>query len=142
MLLGPFVRDVPMKWWRNAAFKTMLLPPWGRAAWVGYYRKNTYSGSKPTDSAEYVDRLSRNLGVPRRFANFRKIAASSHAESGRRLDSVTQPTVVVMSTADPDFPDPREEAAHIADAMKAELVWSEGSGTARKPRHRSSSPMP
>ena len=128
MLLGPFVRDVPMKWWQQAAFKAMLMPPWGRSAWVGYYRKNMYPGAKPSDFDEYVDRLSKNLGEPGRFASFRRITTSSHAESGRRLDSVTQPTVVVMGTDDPDFPDPKEEAEGIAEVMDADLVWSEGSG--------------
>ena len=33
-----------------------------------------------------------------------------------------------MGTADPDFPDPRAEALHIANIMGADVVWSEGSG--------------
>jgi pimeloyl-ACP methyl ester carboxylesterase len=33
-----------------------------------------------------------------------------------------------MGTADPDFPDPVEEANHIAGLMGADVVWSEGSG--------------
>ena len=128
MLLGPFVRDVPQKWWQKAAFGAMLMPPWGRSAWVSYYRKNMYPGAKPPDFDEYVDALSQNLAEPGRFASFRTISGSSHAESGRRLDQVTQPTVVVMGTADPDFPDPVAEANQIAAIMNATVVWSEGSG--------------
>ncbi len=128
MLVGPFVRDIPVKWWQKAAIGAMLLPPWGRSAWVAYYRKNMYPGAKPPDFDAYVDRLSANLAEPGRFASFRRISTSSHAESGRRLDQVTQPTVVVMGTADPDFSDPRKEAEHIAGTLGADLVWSEGSG--------------
>jgi pimeloyl-ACP methyl ester carboxylesterase len=128
MLLGPFVRDVPQKWWQKAAFGAMLMPPWGKGAWVSYYRKNMYPGAKPPDFDEYVDALSQNLSESGRFASFRAISGSSHAESGRRLDQVTQPALVVMGTADPDFPDPVVEANEIADIMGADVVWSQGSG--------------
>jgi pimeloyl-ACP methyl ester carboxylesterase len=128
MLLGPFVRDVPQKWWRKAAVGAMLTPLWGKGAWVSYYRKILYPGAKPPDFDEYVDALSQNLSESGRFASFRKISGSSHAESGRRLGRITQPVVVVMGTADPDFPDPMAEANEIAGIMGADVVWSEGSG--------------
>ncbi|MDJ0791697.1 MAG: alpha/beta hydrolase [Acidimicrobiia bacterium] len=128
MLLGPFVRDVPTAWWQKAAFTAMLMPPWGRSAWVGYYRKNMYPGSPPPDHDAYVDALDANLREPGRYASFRAITSSSHEESERRLDRVDTPVVVVMGTADPDFPDPKAEARQIADIMGAKLVWSKGSG--------------
>ena len=128
VLLGPFVRDLPMKWWQKAAFALMLTPPWGRSAWVSYYRKNLYPGVPPADLAEYAKALSANLKEPGRFASFRSLSTSSHAESGTRLGRVTQPVAVVMGTADPDFPDPVAEAKEIAGIMNAEVVLSEGSG--------------
>ena len=128
VLVGPFVRDLPMKWWQKAAFAMMLAPPWGRSAWVNYYRKKMYPGAPPADLDEYVAALSANLKEPGRFADFRSLSMSSHAESGRRIDKVAQPVVVLMGTADPDFPDPGEEANEIAGIMNAEVVWSEGSG--------------
>ncbi len=128
VLIGPFVRDVPMKWWQKAAFTALLTPPWGRAAWIGYYRKALYPGTPPDDHAEYVAGLSANLKEPGRFTDFRAISTSSHAESGRRLDQVLQPVTVVMGTADPDFPDPVGEANHLGAVMGAEVVLSEGSG--------------
>lgn len=127
-LLGPFVRDVPAPWWQNALFSAMLTPPWGRTAWVSYYRKNMYPGSKPPDFDEYTTQLSENLKEPGRFASFRRISTSSHAESNRNLGAVTQPVLVVMGTADPDFPDPTAEAREIAAQMGATLVLSDGSG--------------
>ncbi len=128
LLLGPFVREVPTKWWQTLLFGLMLMPPWGRRAWVGYYSKNLYPGSPPPDHTEYVKALDANLREPGRYAAFRRITSSSHAESGRRLSQVRQPVTVVMGTADPDFPDPKAEAEEIAEVTGAELVWSEGSG--------------
>jgi pimeloyl-ACP methyl ester carboxylesterase len=128
MLLGPFVRDVPMPWWQKAAFGAMLSPPWGRSMWVSYYRKNLYPGAQPPDHDAYVSQLSDNLREPGRFSAFRSISTSSHAESGKRIGSVQQPVVVVMGAADPDFPDPEDEASEIGEAMDAEVVMSDGSG--------------
>jgi len=128
MLLGPFVRDVPMAWWQKAAFGAMLSPPWGRSMWVSYYRKSLYPGPQPPDHDAYVAALSDNLRERGRFSSFRSMSTNSHAESGKRIGSVHQPVVVVMGTADPDFPDPVEEANHIAGIMGADVVWSEGSG--------------
>jgi pimeloyl-ACP methyl ester carboxylesterase len=128
VLLGPFVRDVPQKWWQRAAFAAMLSPPWGRSAWVGYYRKYLYPGTKPPDLDEYAAALSSNLAEPGRFRSFRTMAPNSHAESGRRLGKVTQPALVVMGTADPDFPDPVAEANQIGEILDAEVLLVEGSG--------------
>jgi len=128
VLIGPFVREVPLTWWQKAAFGVMLTPPWGRSAWVGYYRRNMYPGTQPPDHADYVDSLRANLGEPGRFSQFRSLATSSHAEAGSRLDRVGQPVTIVMGTADPDFPDPVAEAEDLAGILGATLVLSEGSG--------------
>ncbi len=127
-LLGPFVRDVPMPAWQTALFRVMLTPPWGRPAWVSYYRKSLYPGPQPADLEHYASRLSENLKEPGRFASFRRISTSSHAESGRKLGAVTQPVLVVMGTADPDFPDPVAEANEIAAQTQATIVLAEDSG--------------
>lgn len=128
MLLGPFVRDVPMAWWQKAAFGVMLSPPWGRSMWVSYYRKSLYPGPQPPDHDAYVSALSDNLREQGRFSSFRSMSTNSHAESGKRIGSVHQPVVVVMGTADPDFPDPQLEANELGELMNAEVVMSDGSG--------------
>ena len=86
------------------------------------------AGSPPPDHDEYVAALDANLREPGRYASFRAITTSSHAESGRRLGSVDVPVTVVMGTADPDFPDAKAEAEEIAEIMGGTVVWSEGSG--------------
>jgi len=127
-VIGPFVRQVPQKWWQKAVFATMLAPPWGRTAWVSYYRTNMYPGAKPPDHDEYVAELSRNLAEKGRMASLRSLASNTHVEAGQVLTQVTQPTVVVMGTADPDFPDPVGEARELAEILSAELLLVDGSG--------------
>lgn len=128
VLIGPFVRQVPLKWWQAAAFKALLGGPWGRRAWVRYYRSALYPGSKPPDHEAYVAELAANLAEPGRFEAFRALARNTHAESGAVLDRVEQPSLVIMGTADPDFPDATAEAHHVAGVIGGETLLCEGSG--------------
>lgn len=128
VLIGPFVRDVPVPAWQRTAFKAMLTPPWGRRAWVAYYRKQMYPLAAPPDHADQVDRLGRSLAEPGRFGAFRSLAFNSHAEAESRLEELSVPALVVMGTADPDFPDPRAEAQYLADRLDATLVLVDGAG--------------
>ncbi len=128
VLIGPFVRDVPAPAWQKAAFKVMLSPPWGKSAWLSYYRSKMYPGRKPADHDEYVLRLGNNLNESGRYKAFRSLAFNSHAESERRLDSVTVPTLVIMGTADPDFADPAAEAEFIVSRLSGDSVLVNGAG--------------
>ena len=127
-LIGPFVRPTPRKWWENAAFAAMLAPPWGKGIWVRYYRKNLYPGPKPADHDSYVTALSDNLGEKGRMSSLRGLASNRHQESGRRIERVSQPVLVVMGTADPDFPDAEAEANDLGKLMGAEVLLVDGSG--------------
>jgi pimeloyl-ACP methyl ester carboxylesterase len=128
VLLSPFARQVPVKWWQLLVFRLMLGGPWGRAAWVSYYRRNLYPGPKPADHRDYVAALARNLAEPGRFKAFRGQIEDSHAESGARLSQVRQPSVIVMGAADPDFPDPQAEARELGTILRAPILLLEGSG--------------
>jgi len=128
VVIGPFVRPADMAWWQKALFGAMLGGPWGRSAWVGYYRKTLYPGPRPPDHGEHVAALSANLREPGRMAAFRQMAANDHAGSGRRLADVATPSAVVMGTADPDYPDAVVEAQEVADVLGAQLVLVDGSG--------------
>lgn len=127
-LIGPFVRDLPLPWWQRAAFRAVLARPWGRRAWVSYYRRSLYPGPRPTDLDTYAKSLLENLSEPGRFAAFRAMAFNSHAESGERVSRVTQPALVIMGTADPDFPDPTREANEVARLLNGQVLLVEGSG--------------
>jgi pimeloyl-ACP methyl ester carboxylesterase len=128
ILIGPFARDVPSPRWQKLLFKAMLSPPWGKGAWVSYYRKQLYPGPKPPDHADYVASLKANLDEPGRYDAFHSLAFNSHAEGGARLDRVQCPTLVIMGTADPDFPDPEREGRELAKILGGELLLVDGSG--------------
>jgi pimeloyl-ACP methyl ester carboxylesterase len=127
-LLGPFAREIPVKWREKLMFAIMLGGPWGRGAWVSYYKNKLYPGNKPKDHEDYVAALSKNLGEPGRFEAFRQQAKDLHKESGRRLEKVTQPALIIMGTDDPDFPNPKIEANELAALLKGRVVFVELSG--------------
>jgi pimeloyl-ACP methyl ester carboxylesterase len=128
VMLGPFARQVPVKWWQMLLFGLTLGGPWGRTAWVSYYKKSLYPGPKPADHNQYVAALSRNLAEPGRFRAFREQVRDSHAESGSRLGRLRRPALIVMGTADPDFPNPEQEARTLGSILKGEVLLVEGSG--------------
>lgn len=63
-----------------------------------------------------------------RFSAFKKIAAAPKNDSEHRLPSVRVPALVVMGTADPDFPDAEAEASFQAEILHAKKVMIEGAG--------------
>ncbi len=128
VLIGPFARDIPTPGWQKALFKLTLAPPWGKSAWISYYRKQMYPGTKPPDHDEYVTSLKKNLSEGGRFQAFRSLAFNSHAESESRLGRVACPVLVIMGTADPDFPDPEAEARGLADIVGGTVTLIEGAG--------------
>jgi len=128
VLIGPFAREIPSPGWQKALFKLTLTPPWGKSAWVGYYRKQLYPGTKPPDHGAYVASLKKNLSEKGRFNEFRSLAFNSHEESGSRLGRLSCPVLVIMGTADPDFPDPEAEARGLAAATNGEVLLIEGAG--------------
>ena len=128
VLIGPFARDVPTPAWQSVVFRLMLSPPWGKGAWVSYYKNQMYPGDKPFDHDDYVSQLKANLSEPGRYRAFHALAFNSHADSGSKLDQVTCPTLIIMGTADPDFPDPVAEARGLADALSGEVLLVDGAG--------------
>jgi pimeloyl-ACP methyl ester carboxylesterase len=128
VLIGPFARNAPQSTWQNLAFRAMLTPPWGKSVWVSYYRNQMYPGDRPPDHEDYVNRLKANMSESGRFRAFRSLAFNSHDESGSKLGQVDCPTLIIMGTADPDFPNPAAEARELADTMNAELLLVKGAG--------------
>lgn len=127
VLIGPFVRDVPVPGVQKLALKALLQRPWGAAAWGMYYRK-LYPTSPPDDLVDYIERLKTNLRESGRFAALQAMVWSSKADAERRLADVHAPTLVVMGTQDPDFKDPAAEARLVAERLHGELALVEGAG--------------
>jgi len=128
VLIGPFARDVPVPGWQKLLFRMTLSPPWGKGAWVSYYRKQMYPGDKPPDHDDYVGQLKANLSEPGRYKAFHSLAFNSHAESESRLERVECPVLVIMGTADPDFPDPEAEARSLTEILGGEMSLIDGAG--------------
>src|SRR4029453_18822033 len=86
------------------------------AAWTAYYR-SLYKGAKPADLRQYTKDLATNLRQAGRLAALRGMLAGGHDTAAARLPEVRCPALVVMGTADPDFPDPPAEAHWIEQQL-------------------------
>ena len=121
VLMGPFVRQVPVGKLMEWAFRLAMMRPWGRAAWLSYYPK-LFPGRRPPDFDEHRARIAASLKEPGKWAAFARTTRTSHAPVEERLHEVRAPTLVVMGSADPDFPDPEEEASLVADRLDGEVL--------------------
>lgn len=120
-LIGPFVRNAPTGLLKVIMFRLALLRPWGRAVWHGYI-PNLYPGRPPEDLDEHRARIRESMGRPGYWKAFAATAHTSHEPAHARLGEVRAPTLIVMGDADPDFADPRAEAAWIAERLHAESL--------------------
>jgi pimeloyl-ACP methyl ester carboxylesterase len=127
ILVGPFVREVPVSWAAKLAFRLALLRPWGRAAWNAYYARS-YPGRAPADLDEHRARIGAGLKRPGYWRAFVATSRTSHAPVGARLAEVHAPTLVVMGESDPDFRDPAAEARLVADRLNGEVVMVPDAG--------------
>ena len=127
-LLGPFVRQVPINPLLAGAFRIAMSGPWAPLVWHAYL-PSLYPGRKPADFAEHRAAIRASMRRPGHAKAFTATTRTSHAPAEARLGEVTQPALVVMGTADPDFPDATAEAnwivEHLADA---ELLLVHGAG--------------
>lgn len=127
VLLGPFVRDVPVSRPQQLAMQVGLWRPWGPTVWSGYYA-SLYPDARPDDLAAHRASIRAGLRRPGAWQAFVATTRTSHAPVEARLPEVGAPTLVVMGTADPDFPDPTEEATLVAGRLGGEVVLVEGAG--------------
>jgi pimeloyl-ACP methyl ester carboxylesterase len=68
------------------------------------------------------------MAQPGRFNAALALARSSRQPSTERLKQVKAPTLVIMGTKDPDFPDPIAEGRYIAEHTGGKLELIEGAG--------------
>lgn len=127
VLIGPFVRDHGNDTMLRLVMNAALRRPWGAALWTLYF-PNLYPSQKPADFQAYLAHLRGNMGERGRMEAIRAMMNRSDAPIEASLDSVKAPTLVVMGTKDPDFPDPAAEATWIADKLKAAKIMVEGAG--------------
>ncbi|MHC3429656.1 alpha/beta fold hydrolase [Streptomyces sp. DT18] len=83
--------------------------------WLRYL--NAAYPAKPADWAEYTAALRAKLSEPERMGQFLLTMKTNGADAEAELAHVTVPVLVVMGSADPDFPDPAAEGAAIVAAL-------------------------
>ena len=119
VLLDAFVRDLPQTAFQRLAIRALAL--FGPGAWVAYY-KSLYKATPPADLPAYLAALKASLREPGRYAATMAMmpaAQGSHAAVEARLGDVRAPTLIVMGSRDPDFPDPAAEAQRTARALRS-----------------------
>ncbi|WP_084478375.1 alpha/beta fold hydrolase [Nocardia jejuensis] len=87
--------------------------------WLKYL--NVTYPVKPADYREYVAELSESLCAPGRFAELLKAIESTPADAEAQLPNMIRPTLIIMGTRDPEFPDPEAEGLAIAARMPVGL---------------------
>ena len=128
VLVGPFVRQVPISRLKILLFRVALARPWGASTWANHQANRLYPSGKPKDMDRYRHILLSKLREPGRMRAFQKMAGTDHRAAEARLSRVRAPVLIVMGTADPDFPDPRAEAVLLAGRLHGTAVLLDGAG--------------
>ncbi len=104
--------------------------PLGLPLWLGWYDRKLWPKAKPADYAEQYAALKANLGQKGRMAAAQAMMRAGHDRSAAVIGEVTTPALVVMGSADPDFPDARQEADWVANSLggPVETLIIEGVG--------------
>ena len=126
VLVGPFVRGGGSRLLARV-MAAVFSGPWGAGLWTTYYRR-LYPSQKPADFETYVAALKANLREPGRLAALRQMLLARKDASDVRLERVAAPTLVLMGTRDPDFPDPAKEAALVAERTHGTAQMIEAAG--------------
>jgi pimeloyl-ACP methyl ester carboxylesterase len=127
VLISPFVRDVKINRFMLALFWLMMNNPWRVQAWTKYYG-TMYPAQKPSDFQDYLRELKTNLKEPGRFNAVKAFGSASRKASEERLNQIKKPTLVIVGSKDPDFPDPEAEGRIIANKTNGTLVLIEEAG--------------
>jgi pimeloyl-ACP methyl ester carboxylesterase len=130
ILAGPFVRTLPAP---NLVAKIMAnlitKPALTRTMWMAWFPH--MFPKRPADYSAQRAAVDANLREPGRAAVFAAMCAGSHNAAEAllpRAKAAAVPTLVVMGTADEDFPDAEAEARFVADALDARLELLDGYG--------------
>jgi pimeloyl-ACP methyl ester carboxylesterase len=127
VLVGPFVRDPATSTFQRVLFRFAMTPLWAAAVWKSYLPR-LYAGRRPDDFGAYRGQVVAALHRPGHARAFSRTTHTSHAAAVARVGAVKAPTLVLMGEQDPDFKDPKSEAAWIADALHGRAVMVPASG--------------
>jgi pimeloyl-ACP methyl ester carboxylesterase len=127
VLIAGFFRDTKLNPVMSAAYWLMMNNPWRVQAWRMFYR-TLYPTRKPADFEDYLDQLTANLSQPGRFDAVKGFPSAPRQPWKERLPRLHTPTLIVMGTKDPDFPDPVAEGEYGAAETRGKLVLIEEAG--------------
>lgn len=130
VMIAPFVRAPELNVGMRLAMRAMFGGPWKVRAWDMYYA-TLYKRAKPEDLGEYRVRLRRNLSEPGRFDAVEAMMFRDEPDAAERMPELAAhdiPALVVMGTADPDFPDPAAEARWIAEQVQGDAYLAQDAG--------------
>ena len=85
------------------------------SAWMRYL--DLAYPTKPADYDDYTAALRAKLTEPDRMAEFLKTLKSTPADAEAQLPNVQCPALIVIGSANPDFPDPKAEGEAIVAAL-------------------------
>lgn len=127
VLLGPIVRDLPLKTIQKLVLSLGFAGPWRTWFWTTYW--SSLFPTKPApDHAEVKAAIAVNLREPKRMRALLKMLSLSKSDTAAILDEVSVPSLIVMGSKDPDFPDPVEEARSLASRINGETMIVAGAG--------------
>jgi pimeloyl-ACP methyl ester carboxylesterase len=126
---GPVVRDLPTPFYKKAMINVGFAGPWRVTFWMTFW-DSLFPTSKPSDQAGYRSALKSNLSERGRMDALRAMIRLSKRDTEAILGMTAKPTLVVMGTKDPDFPNPATEAKLVADRAEkmSRILLVEGSG--------------
>jgi len=127
VLAAPFVRDGKMSWIQRRLMSVMKIRPLTLPIYMSYFPK--WEPRRPADFDDHAKKLRANLSEPSRRDVIRAyMFQQSHREAELRLGKVRVPSLVIMGTADVDWPDPAAEARWVVDQLGSELLMLDGAG--------------
>lgn len=127
VLAAPFVRDGRMSWIQRQLMKITRVRFLTLPIYMSYFPK--WEPRRPADFAAHAAKLKANLKEPGRENVIRAyLLEQTHREAERRLAMVDVPSLVIMGTADVDWPDPAAEARWIVERLGSKLLMLEGTG--------------
>jgi pimeloyl-ACP methyl ester carboxylesterase len=129
VLAAPFVRDGRRSWIQRRLMSVMRIPFLSLPVYMSYFPQWEPKQPRAADFDEHVSKLKANLSEPsRRHVIGAYILEQTHREAEARLAEVDVPSLVIMGTADVDWPDPVAEAHWIIEQLGSELILLEGAG--------------
>jgi pimeloyl-ACP methyl ester carboxylesterase len=127
VLSGPFVRDLPRTGAQRLMQRIALSGPLARRTWTSFSPK-LVPGRRPDDFDAHVADIAAGIKGRRRRHAFSRTTRTSHEPADAVVDSVRAPVLIVMGTADPDFPDPKAEAHMIARRTHGDVAMIADAG--------------